>query len=259
MNFYSLPPLSIPYPYIILNVNNPKYGYVRRHKDTIQSIIIDSGIEIFRDSNVREYPFDILNKIIRTYFKVKRIVDCEVFVTVPDYCDDYHPQNLWISKDYTNIERTLDNCIKYTEKYPTINWLIPIQGWNKDPNSLKRSISLLEDSGFTKDFNFFAIGNLCVELNIELIHKTAKYARTLLPDKRLHIFGAKLPSAPYIRPYVDSFDSIAWTRPVTHELGNWSCKTTEERIKFWNAWVDRLHELTSQPILSEIATEGDKT
>ena len=58
MIFYTKPPKKIPYPYVLINLNNPKDGksYIRKHRDIIKSVIIDSGIEIFRRPDVKEYP-----------------------------------------------------------------------------------------------------------------------------------------------------------------------------------------------------------
>jgi hypothetical protein len=248
LEFYTLPP--IPYPFILINARNPQINYVLQFKPVVQKIILDSGIEIFRNPNIKDYPPNHLEKIVILYRKLRRLFPkAEIRATVPDYCDDYHPKNLWLSEEVTNIERTVQNIIHATETYPDINWLIPIQGWNHQPSSIERCIKQLNDYDLN-NYNYYAIGNLCVYFNAKIIHETAKIARKLLPEKKLHIFGLKLKAIPLVYPFIDSFDSMAWTRPVDSSLSaNWSCKTTRERIQFFKAWLNRLNYYLSQSYL----------
>jgi len=253
VRFYTLPP--IPYPYILFNANNPKISIPFKFKEKVESIILDSGIEIFRDSAVKDYPSNHIWKIVHLYNKLKRLFPrAEIWATIPDYCDDYHPQNLWLDKEHTNIERTVENIKKWTKKLDYVNWLIPIQGWNKQPKSIERSIALLEKYGITEEFDYFALGNLCVEPDVKIVFETARLARKLLPDKKLHIFGLKLRAVPLIQSYVDSFDNMVWTRPVNSSVkkrfGSWSCKTAEERKAYFKAWLDRLNHYLAQTTLA---------
>jgi hypothetical protein len=255
LEFYTLPP--IPHPFILINAYRPKVAYALRFKPFIRKIILDSGIEIFRDDKVKDYPPYHLEKIVVLHNKLRRLFpEAEVKATVPDYCDDYHPKSLWLSEEVTNIERTVQNVIHAVEKYPHVNWLIPIQGWNRQPESVERCIKQLKDNDLL-GFDYYAIGNLCVERDTKIITKAVKNARKLLPEKRLHIFGLKLRDVPKVYPFVNSFDSLAWTRPVDktlrvlrdgHYVG-WSCKTSEERIKFFKAWLDHLNYYLSQSYL----------
>jgi len=251
--FFTLPPK--PYPYILINMNNPSRGlsYIRRHKHYIKAVIIDCGIEIFRDPKVKDYPKDWIYRIVMIHNRVKRFLpEAEIYATCPDYCDDYHPKSLWINEEVTNIERTVQNAIKFTEKFDYVNWLLSIQGWNKEPKSVLRCIKLYREHGFLKKHNFFAIGNLCVELDQKIIYETIYNVRRELPNKRLHVFGLKLKVLPKVMSMIDSFDSMAWTRPVNSSLNaNWSCKTQKERIQFFEAWLTRLNHIKAQRNLSE--------
>ena len=251
--FYTLPPSNVNWSYVLINANNPVLGYIRRHGHAIKSVIIDSGIEIFRNPATKDYPKGHIYEIIKLYNRVRRILpNAEVYATVPDYCDDYHPGNLWISREITNIERTFQNVVEYTEKFDYVNWLIPIQGWNKQPKSIERCIKLYQGYGILSEFNYFAIGNLCVEPDIKIIYATCHFARKLLPKKKLHVFGLRLRALKLVKSFIDSFDSMAWTRPVSSSLGNWSCKNLEERKRFFYAWVNRMNEILSQKTLLEV-------
>ena len=236
VKFFTTPPR--PYPYVLINAIRPKYAYLKY----AQEVLIDSGVEIFRDPSVKDYPKGHINKIIRVYMKAKAITNNKpIHITVPDYPDDYHPKSLWLDDNKTNIERTLDNVLKYTEQYKWIPWLIPIQGWNRNPKSVLRSIELYREHGIIDKFDYFAIANLCVEPDTQLIYKTVALARQKLPDKKLHVFGLKLNALKLIYNLIDSFDSLAWTRPVDHK--GHSCKTLQERIDYFERWLSRFENI----------------
>ena len=250
--FFTLPP--VPYPYVLINVNHPHNGlsYIRKNRSAVRKVIIDSGIEIFRDPKVKDYPPNWIYKIVVTYKKVARLVpNALVLATCPDYCDDYNPKALWLSDKITNIERTVENVVKYTDEFKWVNWLISVQGWNKQPTSVLRCIDLYRENGIIRKFKYFAIGNLCVELNDRLIHQTVSLVRRELKNKILHVFGLKLKVFPKVKALIDSFDSMAWTRPVsTKKLGaNWSCKNREERVRFFKEWINRLNYYKAQTSL----------
>ena len=240
MRFYTLPPFQIEYPYVLINGRNPNQGlrYIRRHFKNIRSVIIDSGIEIFRDENVKDYPPNHLCKLVRLYYRVKQFID-EVWLVCPDYCDDYHPRSLWISANYTNIERTVDSVLKCLERYPDVNWLIPIQGWHRKPKSVLRCLNLYKEYGVDREY--YGIGNLCVEKRESIMIKTVRYVKSILKDRKIHVFGLDLRTARKLRNEIYSFDSMAWTRPVDRQ--GWSCKNTKERIEYFKKWLKRLNDI----------------
>ena len=232
--FYTLPP--VPWPWILINAHKPRLGYLRKHWKEIRSVIIDSGVELFRDPNVKEYPNGWWDRLISIYREAKAWVR-DVWVTVPDYPDDYHPGSLWLDGK-TNIERTVENILTALDKFPEVNWLIPLQGHNKRPHSLIKSINYLRDFGVIERREYFAIANLCVEPKTDIIVKSVGLVRQELPSKKLHVFGIKLNALRKIGHLIDSFDSFAWTRPVWGK--GHSAKTIEERRKYFREWVNRL-------------------
>jgi hypothetical protein len=241
VKMFTTPPR--PYPYVLINVMRPKFSPLRYAEE----VIIDSGVEIFRDPNVKDYPRNHIMRLLRVYTRTRQIVhDKPVYVTVPDYPDDYHPRSLWLSEEYTNIERTVENVLKYTEQYKSIPWLIPIQGWNRNPKSVLRTINLYKEHGIIDRFDYFAVANLCVESDVEIMYQTLRLVREVLPDKKLHVFGLRLNALKKVYHLIDSFDSTAWTRPVNRTLNaNYSCKTSEERIKFFDTWLERFLEISN--------------
>jgi hypothetical protein len=67
-------------------------------------------------------------------------------------------------------------------------------------------------------------------------------------DKKIHVFGLKLHSLKYVQNLIDSFDTMAWTRPINKKLGCWSCKTKEERSKFFEAWFETFKKKLHPPL-----------
>jgi len=253
--FYTLPPSPIFYPYVLLNASRPDEGlrYVAKYWRDIMGVIIDSGVEIFRKEGVREYPLGSRGWIARMawlYRQVKALApNAYVYATCPDYPDDYNPTSLWLSKTITNIERTVENVKICMNEFRDVNWLISIQGWNRRPDSLEMSIKYYYELGVFDRFHYFAIANLCVEPDVDIIYKSVLVVRKALKeigvlDKAyLHIFGLKIQALKKVRDLIHSFDSTAWTRPVNSRARNIrpaSAKTLNERIGFFCEYIRNL-------------------
>jgi len=252
--FFTLPPSTIDYPYILINANKPETGirYIVQHRGIIEVVIIDSGIEIFRNPSIKDYPGGAetwIRRLVVLRDRVKSIAPhARIYVTCPDYCDDYHHKALWIDENITNIERTVLNILKCVDWYRDVDWLIPIQGWNKRPPTLIWSLEYLEQLGVLKDYSYLAVANLCVEPVIRIIRHGLAYVRTWLNnhgyrDHRIHVFGMKISALKQTIDYINSFDSTAWTRPVSTRLWkvlNWSAKSEEERTLFFCEYMLRL-------------------
>jgi hypothetical protein len=192
-----------------MNARRPQEGvrYLRRHRAEIA--LLDSGVEIFRDPAVKDYPPDHMRKLWLLYERLKPLAK-HWFVTIPDYPDDYHHKALWISDDVTNIERSVLNVIKAVDEYPTIPWLIPIQGWLNDPTSILRSWRQLEAAGIRKRYQYFAVANVCTTKQTNMIVRTARLARWCIGDAWLHLFGPSISAVRRLHGVVNSFDSSAW-------------------------------------------------
>jgi len=253
--FFTLPPDSISYPYILINANNPMVGirYIVSHRKSVEAVIIDSGIEIFRDPRTKDYPGGSeawIRRLVSLYDRVRKVVGkgVEVYVTCCDYPDDYHPRSLWIDDRVTNIERTVFNILTCVDWYPDVSWLIPIQGWYRRPRSLLWSLEYLEELGVLRRYRYLAVANLCVEPNTRVIRDGVLYVHTWLRehgygDAMLHIFGLKISALSSVDGYIHSFDSTAWTRPVSarlHSVFPWSAKSEEERILFFCEYMIRM-------------------
>jgi queuine/archaeosine tRNA-ribosyltransferase len=137
----------------------------------------------------------------------------------------------------TNIERTVENVVKCLDLYPEVSWLIPIQGWNKQPKSVLRCLQAYKDYGIKA--NYYGVANLCVERNAKIIIQTVRYVKGFLGNNvKLHVFGLRLPVALKLRGEIYSFDSMAWTRPV--DKPGHSCKNNKEREEYFKKWIKKL-------------------
>lgn len=238
VEFFTFPP--IPYPYILTNIFNPRIKMIKKFKNEVKKIIIDAGIEIFRNPNTKDYPPNHIQNVVRIYKQfVNEFPNTIIYAVAPDYCDDYHPKGLWLNEK-TNIERTVENVIQCS-KYTDVNWIIPIQGWNRQPESVLKCIEYYRENGIIDKYDYFAVANLCVERKSKIIYDTVRIVRSQLQtNKRLHVFGLSLRAFKIVQYYIDSFDSFAWTRPVDSSLkANYSCKTTEERKRFFMRWLEK--------------------
>ena len=244
MRFYTLPPIKIFWPHVLINANRPETGlaYVRTHRRDVEAIIIDSGIEIFRDPNVKDYPPGHLKRLVWLYNRVRCLCsDAEVWVTAPDYCDDYHPGALWLNADFTNIERTVESVKRALTEHPEVDWLIPVQGHYREPKSVAYCISLYEQEGILDGRDYIAVANLCTERRHDIMLETILIAERMLHPRRIHVFGLDVDVATKVKRRIFSFDSLAWTFPRSPGLP--SCKNSKQRRQYFLAFIKRLEEL----------------
>ena len=261
--FYTLPPPGIPWPFVLVNANRPGpgLGYLARHAGVVESVIIDSGVEVFRDPGVREYPGGprrwLDERLVPLYRRVRGLVPgARVYVVANDYPDDYYPGSLWEDWQRTNIERTLDNIVYALERYPDIDWVIPVQGHYEDPGSIVLSLEWLEAVGALEwamgRTRYLALANLCVSKKCSTIEATVRRARSWLDAHgyralRLHVFGPAVNCVRRVARLIHSWDSVAWTRP--RAPGGSSSWSAAERAYLFLTWLHRYADLIELPPL----------
>lgn len=269
VKYYTEPPDGIPYPYVIVSMVKPEkmLRYIKKHAPYIDDIIVDVGIKIFDDPDVREYPGGvggILKRIVDTTHKIYNILEEEgstarVWTVPPDYCDDKNPRALWIDDNWTNIERTVSNVALAIEKYPELDWIIPVQIHHNNPESVKISISYYKELGIIEEFDRYAIPNPSSNTMNETVVQLTKITRKLLKNKSIHMFGMPANSLRHAWWYVDSFDNLTWYQPVGifKKMGiNWKAVVRLEKTANFIAYLDRLfHHLGYEsPFDSDVLT-----
>lgn len=249
--------MQLPYPFVLVNARKFSLSYIEKYKEFIERVLIDSGVEIFRDSNVKDYPPNWIEKLAEKYREARKVCD-GVFVTVPDYPDDYHPKALWVSGK-TNIERTLDNIIYALSSFSEVNWLVPVQGHYRSPESVVYALELYQRHDVPLD-NYIALANLCVEGRTAVIVETVKLVDAWLwrngyYNTKIHVFGPTVKAMYKVRKMVYSFDGMAWTRPRTG--GGWSCKNSAERVYLFLTWLYKYADLIYLPLLPKTMRGGE--
>ncbi len=237
MRFFTLPPSGVYWPYVLINANRPERGlrYLRRW-GRVEAVIVDSGVEIFRDPSVRDYPPSHLERVAALY-RIASLYAREVWAVAPDYPDDYHPRSLWVGGK-TNIERTVESVTAAVDSHPEVRWMIPVQGHYMDAESLGRCVELYAEVGILDRFGYFGVANLCTARSAGFVVRAVRYAASLLAGKRLHAFGIPLGAALRLEGVLHSFDSMAWTFP--RERGRRSCGGARERERYFLEFVSRL-------------------
>ena len=230
--WFTLPPDSIPWPWILINAHRPRLSYIKKYKEIIELVLIDSGVEMFKVKPwLKDYPDDWVHHLAGLYFQVKSIVGDKVLVNAPDVPCDY-PNN----PIEDNIEKTIDNVIEALREYKNIRWLIPVQGKYMQPKSFIKTILIYDALGITKLYRYFSIGNLCTTKRTKIIIESINIVRNLLSTKYLHYFGLYLRALPYVKNKINSFDSVRYTFPtseIKRKGKNWSCKNKKEREEYF--------------------------
>jgi len=176
-----------------------------------------------------------------------------LWVTVPDYPDDYHMQFKGV-----NVEKTLRNIEEFLS-VDGVNWLIPLQSQFLNPFSFAESCQRTRD--LIGDYPQVAIGTVCKTKKLKFISYCCRMARRIFPRSHIHAFGLTLRALPRVIPtlsswdslaadpggrrlWLDSFDSDAYTFP--RGRGQGSCKTERERVQFFYAYIQRIKEILEE-------------
>lgn len=229
MRFYTTPPRNVAYPYLLVNPKNK--DELKRREFT--HAIADSGVLIFHDSEVKEYPRYFLEE---WKYKAKILTDIygdRVWCTIPDYPDDYNPGQFG-----DNVAKTLENIEDFIS-VDGVNWIISLQSRFLNIFTFAEAIQGVKD--LVGDYPRLAIGTICKTNKIDFIDSCCQMARLNFPNSYIHAFGLTLRAIPKVKEQIDSFDSMAWTFPRTP--GRSSCKTEIERKQFFENYLNRLEEI----------------
>ena len=261
MRFYTTPPKDFEHPYLMLNPN----WYKEIFKREFEHAILDCGVEFFKTNpDAKEYPRHFLALWKYRAQWMTDIFGDRLWVTIPDYPDDYHPGQF---KD--NIGMTLRNVEEFIQ-YDGINWIVTIQSRFQDHLSFYQSLQKTKE--IVGDYPRIAIGTVCKSRNKKFIVECVKAARKHFPNSHIHAFGPTLSCITEIKPYLDSFDSMAWCYPRKN-FKTWSeetglkpfpnahplCMSEKGRHAnkiFWTSYLKRLNELG---IIADFMTKDDST
>jgi hypothetical protein len=234
LRIYTLPPYQdIRYPYLIVNAYwRRSLEYVGR--DTL-SVIVDSGVHsVFERLKMVEYPGGWkrwIGRVAAAYARCRGRGAGEVYAVVPDYPSDY-PGN----PVPDNVERTIRNIEYALDEYPSIRWILPVQGRPNSISSIARTIERLEEMGFLSRTDYVAIAPTCVARSVRFLRRLALTARQLLPDHRIHMFGVTVRAWPALSRLVDSVDTVNFNW-IYRRLGGKLGTRREEKLRAWEEFL----------------------
>ena len=236
LRFYTLPPdVYADYPWLLVNFFNRK----KLERFRFKHAILDSGVNrIFFNWKRDDYPAWVLNRIAFVAQQLSEIYRGRLWVTIPDYPDDYYPGTV---RD--NIDRTLRNIERFLP-VEGVEWLPVIQCRYHDIFSFYESCEEVKKL-IGEDYPRIAIGTVCKSRKLSFIVNCCKIARKYFPNSHIHAFGLTLKALPKVKDYIDSWDSLAWTYP--RESGGASCKNLSERQKFFYIYLKRIKMLGIEP------------
>jgi len=258
MRFYSLPPRAVEWPWLIVNPRTYKELYKRKFRHAL----LDPGVELFKHNPKRtDYPKAFLESWCHKAKQLCEIFKDRLWVTCPDYPDDYNPGQFG-----DNITKTLSNIDYCLQRWPQVNWLPVIQARYLDLLSFHESCQRLH--AMIGNFPRVAIGTVCKTQKLSFIVDCVKAARQHFPESHIHAFGLTLTVLPCVsgtiqswdslactmggprtkwrrvRELLDSFDSLAYTFP--RKPGLPSSPSTRFRIQYFHDYVSRITELTGK-------------
>jgi hypothetical protein len=219
VRFYTLPPEGISWNYLLVNSNNYKILFKLKWKHAI----LDCGVERFlKNPNMKDYPKSFLE-----YWKYKAKELTEIFgeklwITIPDYPDDYHPGQFG-----DNVSKTIEN-IKDFIKIEGVNWLVSIQSRYLDRFSFIESCQKVKEI-VGEDYPRIAIGTVCKTKNLSFIEYCCKVTRKFFPKSQIHAFGLTLKTLPRVAKVISSWDSLVADR------GGMECWRKNQDINFYSS------------------------
>ena len=249
--FYTLPAdVGVDYPWVLVNwFNRNKLKYHR-----FKHAILDSGVNrVFFNWRRDEYPPWLLRQIGYIAQQLSMIYKGRLWVTIPDYPDDYYPGYV---RD--NVERTLRN-IKRFLPIEGVEWLPVIQSRYLDIFSFYESCERTKQ--LVGDYPRIAIGTVCKTRRLSFIEYVVKYARNVFPNSWIHCFGMTLQALRRLtqgefnsfdntvwdtrkRYWLNSFDNTAYTFP--RKPGQPSAKCERMREQYFKAYLQRIKEILNQ-------------
>jgi len=231
------------YPYLIFNMaEERRLGRERWFRENwFRHAILDCGVEtFFFVRRMRDYPRHFLELYkYRALLATNKFGRERVWVTIPDYPDDYEQRLTW-EKGKDNVDKTLENIERFSS-VDGVEWIYPVQSRYLDRARFVESCRLV------KEYNprIIGIGTVCKTRDVKFIHFCVRKAREIFGRHVwIHAFGPTLRALPYIHCYLDSFDSSA-----QFYLGGRMVRNRVEREKAFLAWLAKVKAIVDRPVL----------
>jgi len=245
MRFYTFPPDGIEYPFLLVNPRNYKALFRRK----FEHAILDCGVVVFEHNpGLTDYPRNFLERWKRMAKWLTKIFGDRLWVTIPDYPDDYHPGQFG-----DNVAKTIRNIEEFIA-VDGVNWLPVIQSRFLDTFSFIESCGKVRE--LVGDYPRVAIGTVCKTKNLRFIKYCCETARAFFPKSWIHAFGLTLNALPHVKDVINSFDSLAYTFP--RGRGKASCKNIEERKQYFYRYIECMRKIVEEKSVGRgLGYQGD--
>jgi len=225
----------LKYPFLMFNMaENRRLGRERWFRENwFEHAILDAGVEtFFFVRKLKDYPKEFLKMYqYRAQVATNHYGKDKVWVTIPDYPDDYQHGLTW-ENSKTNVEKTFENIERF-KQFTEIEWIYPIQCNYLNRKSFREACKKLREEVNPK---IVGIGTVCKTKNIQFITFCIKEARLIFgQDTWIHAFGPTLLALPKIWFFLNSFDSSAQFYINGHLVSS-----VEERIEAFQIWYEKV-------------------
>lgn len=235
--FYANAPIE-NYPYVLYPYKEHKKIYNKKYT----SAIIDLGVYTYLvNSKDHTYPKELVDNLFKLSEK-------QIPNTLICNCD-YPPINFEhnIEMNYNNIEKTLENWTFFSKSKGFRKVIFSLQfSTISNIDQAIKEISLYPAKINEEEITYIGIGGLCRLMNSfkekHFVYNILKKVREKYPKSFIHIWGLSLWHLKPLFLFANSFDNSKWTRPISKNLPNHSCKNKEERILFFNEYIKRISQ-----------------
>jgi len=242
------------YEYLLINAYHEfTLRYINRESaNAIKSVILDSGVHsIFHRFKLKEYPGGYqswIEKVANLWRIVSGYVK-ESYAVIPDYPADYDDNPI-----DDNVERTFRNIEYAVRHYPSVNWIIPLQGKKDDAASVIKSFEYVSDSDLDllERHNYIAISPTCNTDKTTFLIYVAKaiWKRVKRIERRnglrikIHMFGTTMKAWRYLAPLIDSTDAVVSNYLCMYTLGR-MCTKKSEKESAWRMFLERASQVAA--------------
>lgn len=218
--FYTYPPVECKWQWILRNIKQKPLPCTHE--------IVDIGIY-----DLLKPPYQHSEDKLKKWIEL----DTDGWKVVPD-CPDLQGE-FGREIDFSNTEYSWALLRKYYNQKDTTH-LPVLQSEYQNIKSFKEYIKRFKDEYGRVDK--VAVGSICKADNHDIGVKMLKIARREFPDSWIHAFGLRFQQFKRAYSLIDSYDSTSWTFP--RSSGRGSCKNLEERVEFFNDYIQRINEVT---------------
>jgi hypothetical protein len=221
--------------------------YDKKHlllKKKFKLAILDLGVYTYLvKSREHQYP----KSLIKGLFDFSNEMHENILVCSCDYPALDFEHN--IVMNYDNVEKTLENWDLFS-KSDNYNKVIFTLQFSDILNiaTVKEEINLYPTKINGEPVKYIGIGSMCRFVDNskkarKFVNELFQMVRKKYPTSWIHVWGMSIRHYDLLCYFADSFDSTKWTKPInTKILGNASCKNKEQRIQYFNLYLETMNK-----------------